>query len=105
MRKEIISGCFLKQVQQVNRFFYQKTSVWVPVGCVLAGVLDAPMAGIAITFHSWWQPNRQRMDRVSSPFTSKGKHLSNTVRDVDRRVDGNWHCYKYITGGGFSLGN
>lgn len=25
--------------------------------------------------------------------------------DVDRRVDGNWHYYKYITDGGFSLGN
>lgn len=75
-------------------------AVWVPMGGVLAGVLDAPAAGIAITFHSWWQPNRQ-MDQVSSPFTSK----ENTVRDVDRTVDGNWHNYKYITDGGFSLGN
>lgn len=81
------------------------TCVWVPMGGVLAGVLDTPMVGIAITFHSWWQPNRQRMDQVSFPFTSKEKHLCNTVRDVDRRVDGNWHCYKYITDGGFSLGN
>lgn len=86
-------------------FFYQMTSVWVSMGGVLAGVLDAPMAGIAITFHSWWQPNRQRMDQVSSPFISKEKHLCNRVRNVDRRVDGNWHYYKYITDGGFSLGN
>lgn len=80
-------------------------AVWVPTGGVLAGILDAPMAGIAITFHSWWQPSRQRMDQVSSTFTPKEKHLSSTVRDVDRGVDGNRHYYKYITDGGFDLGN
>lgn len=63
MGKEIISACVLKQVQQVNRFFFsQMIAVWVPTRVVLAGVLDAPTAAIAITFHSWWQPNRQRMD-------------------------------------------
>lgn len=62
----------------------------------LAGVLDAPVAGITITFHSQWQPSRQRMDQVSSPFTSKERHLSNSVRGTDRRVDGNWHYYKCV---------
>lgn len=40
------------------------------------------------------------MDQVSSPFTSKERHLSNSVRDVDRRVDGNWHYYKYVADSG-----
>lgn len=51
---------------------------------------------LLFTFHSWWQPSRQRMDQVSSPFTSKERHLSNSVRGVDRTVDGNWHYYKYV---------
>lgn len=36
------------------------------------------------------------MYQVSSPFTSKKRHLSNSGRDVDRRGDGNWHYYKYV---------
>lgn len=55
----------------------------------LAGEGHAPMDHISPLVAS----SRQRMYHISSPFTSKERHLSNSVRGADRRVDGNWHCY------------